>query len=247
MTQSMKIPAHIAIIMDGNGRWATSRNKPRYEGHLAGVEALRRTIKAASAWGVKVVTFYTFSTENWNRPTEEVDALMQLLDFYLIKELDSLVKDGVRFETIGDMSRLAEPIQQNIIHLKEATAHNDKITMVIALNYSARQELTYVNQCIAQEVAQGSLKPEEINESTIQKHLYTATLPEPDLLIRTGGEQRISNFLLWQICYTELYFTDIYWPDFDDQEFKRAIEEYNHRERRFGKTSQQIAEEQSPA
>ncbi|SUB78691.1 isoprenyl transferase [Porphyromonas macacae] len=242
--QEIKAPHHIAIIMDGNGRWAKKQNKPRYEGHAAGADALRHVLKAAADCGVKMLTVYAFSTENWSRPDDEVCALMELLGHYLVAEREQLKKDGVRFETIGDESRLSPNIQQSLAGLKEATAQNKRITLVVALNYSGRQELVRMVRRLAEKALQGEINPAEIDEAVIENELYTSRYPEPDLLIRTGGEQRISNFLLWQISYSELYFTEVFWPDFGPDDLLKAIEEYNCRERRFGKTSEQIAQEQ---
>lgn len=240
----MKVPHHVAIIMDGNGRWAKQHNKPRSEGHIAGADNLRTVLTAAANMGIKVLTVYAFSTENWGRPSDEVDALMRLLAQYLISEDEQMQKDGVQLCTIGDLSRLPEDVQEYLRQIKERTKNNHRISLVLALNYSSRSELVRVANLLADKVLSGKLKSGEITETDINAELYTSVFPEPDLLIRTGGEQRISNFLLWQISYAELYFTDTYWPDFNADELQKAIAEYNNRERRFGKTSEQIAEEQ---
>ena len=230
------IPQHIAIIMDGNGRWANERGKERSYGHQAGVEAVRRITSECTRLGVKYLTLYTFSTENWGRPADEVAALMGLVLSSLEDEI--FMKNNVRFRVIGDMKRLPDAVQQKLRETEEHTAKNDAMTMVVALSYSSRWEIT---EAVKQIVSEGQ---QDITEETISQHLTTNFMPDPDLLIRTGGELRISNYLLWQIAYSELYFCDTYWPDFDEAELHKAIESYQQRQRRFGKTEAQVENEQ---
>ena len=230
------IPQHIAIIMDGNGRWANERGKERSYGHQAGVEAVRRITSECTRLGVKYLTLYTFSTENWGRPADEVAALMGLVLSSLEDEI--FMKNNVRFRVIGDMKRLPDAVQQKLRETEEHTAKNDAMTMVVALSYSSRWEIT---EAVKQIVSEGQ---QDITEETISQHLTTSFMPDPDLLIRTGGELRISNYLLWQIAYSELYFCDTYWPDFDEAELHKAIESYQQRQRRFGKTEAQVENEQ---
>ena len=236
-----RIPEHIAIIMDGNGRWAKAQGLPRTAGHQQGVEIVKKITEEATRLGVKYLTLYTFSTENWNRPAAEVAALMGLILDHLEEEI--FMKNNVRFRVIGDQSRLPESVQKRLDECMERSAQNDKMTMVIALSYSSRWEITQAVKNIAQEVQEGKLSAGEVSEEVICKHLNTNFMPDPDLLIRTGGELRISNYLLWQCAYTELYFCDTFWPDFDEEEFCKAIVDYQSRERRFGKTSEQVAEQ----
>lgn len=233
-----RIPSHIAIIMDGNGRWAKSKGLPRTAGHQEGVETVRKVTEEAVRLGVKYLTLYTFSTENWNRPVEEVAALMDLVLTHLEDEI--FMKNNVRFRVIGDMTRIPELVKKRLNECMERTASYDKMTMVIALSYSSRWELTNATQQIADKVKNGILAPERITDETIREHLTTSFMPDPDLLIRTGGEYRISNYLLWQCAYTEFYFCDTYWPDFDEKELRKAIGDFQARERRFGKTSEQV-------
>ncbi len=234
MKNEKPIPQHIAIIMDGNGRWAKQRGKERAEGHIAGVESIRATIRAAKQHGVQFVTFYAFSTENWGRPTAEVDALMELMCYSVISETPALVEQGVRVRTIGDRSRFSEKVQQHLAKIEQDTAGGETLTMVLALNYSSRDELRRAVRQLAEQVKAGSLQPEAIDERTISAALDTAWYPDPDLVIRTSGEQRLSNFLLWQSAYAEFYFPEVLWPDFTEAEFARAIEVYQQRDRRFG-------------
>ena len=242
------IPQHIAIIMDGNGRWATERGRERSFGHQAGVEAVRRITSECTRLGVKYLTLYTFSTENWNRPADEISALMGLVLTSLEDEI--FMKNNVRFRVIGDMKRLPEEVQKKLWETMEHTAENDAMTMVVALSYSSRWEITDAMREIVRNVLQDwesgySEKEieERMTEETISQHLNTYFMPDPDLLIRTGGELRISNYLLWQIAYSELYFCDTYWPDFDEECLHKAIESYQSRQRRFGKTEEQVEEE----
>ena len=220
-----RIPAHVAIIMDGNGRWAKARGQHRSMGHQEGVEAVREITTTASNLGVRFLTLYTFSTENWNRPSDEVAALMGLL------------------RVIGEITRLPQEVLRALVGLEQRTANNSGMTMVLALSYSSRWEQTETMRRIARRVKGGDLRPEDITEDVISQELSTSFMPDPDLLIRTGGEQRLSNYLLWQSAYTELYFCDTFWPDFRSEEFYRAIVDYQGRERRFGKTSEQLTQE----
>ena len=229
-----RIPRHIAIIMDGNGRWAAERGKERSYGHQAGVEAVRRITSECTRLGVEYLTLYTFSTENWNRPDDEVAALMGLVLSSLEDEI--FMKNNVRFRVIGDVKRLPQVVQQKLRETEEHTASNTAMTMVVALSYSAKWELT--------EVSTGALSIEEIGEDTIAQHLSTSFMPDPELLIRTGGELRISNYMLWQIAYSELYFCNTYWPDFSEEELHKAIVSYQKRQRRFGKTEAQVENEE---
>ena len=235
------IPQHIAIIMDGNGRWAAERGKPRSYGHQAGVDAVRRITSECTRLGVKFLTLYTFSTENWNRPATEVAALMGLVLSSLEDEI--FMKNNVRFQVIGDIKRLPIEVQEKLQGTMDHTANNSAMTMVVALSYSSRWEITKAMHEIADEVKAGTLLAEDITEDTISKHMVTNFMPDPELLIRTGGEQRISNYLLWQIAYSELYFCDTYWPDFNEEDLHKAIENYQMRQRRFGKTEAQVEEE----
>ena len=234
MKNEKPIPQHVAIIMDGNGRWAKQRGKERTEGHIAGVESIRATIRAARNHGVKYVTFYAFSTENWGRPSAEVDALMELMCYSVISETPELVKQGVRVRTIGDRSRFSEKVQHHLAKIEQETAASDQLTMILALNYSSRDELRRAMQQMAAAVKEGTINPDEINEQRIASMLDTAAYPDPDLVIRTSGEQRLSNFLLWQSAYAEFYFPEVLWPDFGEEEFARALEVYAGRDRRFG-------------
>ena len=238
--QQVRIPRHIAIIMDGNGRWAKRQGMARMFGHRQGVETVHRITEAAAELGISYMTLYAFSTENWNRPKEEVDALMSLLVDTIAKETPTLMKNNVRLQTIGDLSRLPQTTRDNFVACIEETSGNTGLTLVIALSYSARWELIRATQQIAAKVKDGEMLLEDINEEVLGAYLTTSDMPDPDLLIRTSGELRISNFLLWQLAYSELYFTDCLWPEFTTDEFYRAIVDYQHRERRFGKTSEQI-------
>ena len=236
-----RVPKHIAIIMDGNGRWAKARGEKRTMGHIAGVETVRRITKTAKNVGVKFLTLYTFSTENWNRPAEEIEALMGLLLKNLEDEI--FMKNDVSFQVIGDLKRLPEAIQKKIQEMIERTSKNSSMCLVLALSYSSKSEIQNAVRQIAEEVKEGKLDANDINEEVIGKHLYTSFMPDPELLIRTGGEIRLSNYLLWQAAYSELYFCDTYWPDFSEDDFFKAIYDYQNRERRFGKTSEQVATE----
>ncbi|MBQ2402358.1 MAG: isoprenyl transferase [Prevotella sp.] len=235
------IPQHIAIIMDGNGRWATAKGKPRSYGHQAGVETVTRIATDCAQIGVKYLTLYAFSTENWNRPIDEVSALMGLVLTALEEEI--FMRNDIRFRVIGDRSRLPKDVNKKLADVEERTAANKTMTLIAALSYSSKWEITDAVKQIAQKVNAGELAAEDISDRTIDEHLQTAGIPDPDLLIRTGGEQRISNYLLWQIAYSELYFTNIYWPDFNEEHLHLAIEDYQKRQRRYGKTEEQIENE----
>jgi undecaprenyl diphosphate synthase len=251
-----RIPQHIAIIMDGNGRWATERGKDRSFGHQAGVDAVRCITSECTRLGVKYLTLYTFSTENWNRPSDEISALMGLVLSSLEDEI--FMKNNVRFRVIGDVKRLPDDVRQKLHETEEHTAKNDAMTMVVALSYSSRWEITEAVRKIVSEVHDmeelpqnilknwktGGIRAEDITEDVISQHLCTNFMPDPDLLIRTGGELRISNYLLWQIAYSELYFCDTYWPDFDEACLHEAIASYQRRQRRFGKTEAQVEAEE---
>ena len=238
--QQDRIPRHVAIIMDGNGRWAKRQGLARMFGHRQGVETVHRITEAAAELGIEYLTLYAFSTENWNRPKEEVDALMVLLVDTIVKETPVLMKNNVRLQTIGDLSRLPQATRDKFVECISTTSQNTGLTMVVALSYSARWEMIQMVKQIATKVQNGQLLVEDIDEDTVSGHMTTAQIPDPDLLIRTSGELRISNFLLWQLAYSELYFTDCLWPEFTNEEFYHAIVDYQGRERRFGKTSEQI-------
>lgn len=233
-----RIPRHIAIIMDGNGRWASEREKPRSYGHQAGVDTVRRITSEATRLGIKFLTLYTFSTENWNRPADEVSALMGLVLSSLEDEI--FMKNNVRFRVVGDRSRLPQNVQQKLQETEEHTINNSAMTMVVALSYSSRWELTNAMKEVALEVKEGKLNIDDITEATMESHLVTSFMPDPELLIRTGGEVRVSNYMLWQIAYSELYFCETYWPDFDEEDLHNAILSYQKRQRRFGKTEEQV-------
>ena len=234
METGRKIPQHIAIILDGNGRWAKAKGMPRNYGHTAGARNVETVCQAAHDLGVKYVTMYAFSTENWNRPEGEVEALMKLLESYMKNCIKTADKNNMRVRVIGDTTRLSERFQERIRELEAASAKNDGLNLQIAINYGSRDEMTRAMRRMSEDVAAGKRKPEEITESVFEEYLDTAGIPDPDLLIRTSGELRLSNFLLWQLAYSEFYFTDVPWPDFHKEELERAIEAYNKRDRRFG-------------
>lgn len=234
MNTKKRIPRHVAIIMDGNGRWASLRSKERYEGHAAGVEPVRASLRAAVRQGVEFLTLYAFSTENWGRPAREVDTLMELLCESVVNETPELQRQGVRIRTIGERNRLSERVREHLAQAETLTAGGKRLTVIVALNYSSRDEITRAMRRIAGRVAAGTLTPEQITEQTIAGALDTAEFPDPDLIIRTSGECRLSNFLLWQASYAEFYFPEVLWPDFTEEDFDRAIEEYARRDRRFG-------------
>ena len=231
------IPKHIAFIMDGNGRWAKEHGLPRSAGHREGAERVRDIVEAASELGVKVVTFFAFSTENWSRPKSEIEILMRYLEHYLDREIKQLHKNNVRFLVIGGGDPLPKYLQKRIRQAEELTRDNKKLTLALALNYGSRQEIVEAAKRFAVDVSIGKLKPEELDTKRFSRYLYTAGLLDPDLLVRTSGEMRISNFLLWQLSYAELYFPDKYWPDFRRADLVEAIEEYQRRERRFGRVN----------
>ncbi|MCD8263901.1 MAG: isoprenyl transferase [Tannerellaceae bacterium] len=235
-----RLPKHVAIIMDGNGRWAKARGKGRSFGHQEGVVSVRKIVEAVSRLGLKYLTVYTFSTENWNRPQAEVQTLMSLLVTAIHRETPDLMKNNVRLMAVGNLERLPQEAYQTLQQCIEETSSNTGTTLVLALSYSARWEITHALQQIAREILDGKITPNDITEAVVSDYLTTKGIPDPDLLIRTGGEKRISNFLLWQLSYAEFYFTDMYWPDFREEELYEAILYYQDRERRFGKTSEQL-------
>ena len=237
-----KLPSHVAIIMDGNGRWARQRNLDRIFGHQQGVNAVRTIIEAASELQIRYLTLYAFSTENWGRPNEEVSALMGIMVDSLNKETDTLLKNNICLKTIGDVDRLAADVRERLFETIRLTSVCTGLNLVVALSYSSRWEITEAARRISAEVASGNLDPDSINEAYFEKHLTTWGIPDPELMIRTSGELRISNFLLWQLAYTELYFTEKLWPDFGKEDFYKAIIDFQKRERRFGKTSEQVLE-----
>lgn len=235
-----RLPRHVAIIMDGNGRWAKAKGKDRSFGHQEGVVSVRKIMDAVTQLGLKYLTLYTFSTENWNRPEEEVQALMSLLVSAIHRETLDMMKKNVRLTAIGDLSRLREDAYNTLQECIDTTSANTGTTLVLALSYSSRWEITRAARQLAQEVLEQKINPNDITEAMVSDHLTTKNIPDPDLLIRTGGEKRISNFLLWQLSYAEFFFTDVFWPDFREEELYEAILYYQQRERRFGKTSEQL-------
>ena len=234
----MKIPQHVAIILDGNGRWAKSKGMPRNYGHAQGSKNVERICEEAWRMGIKYLTVYAFSTENWNRPKDEVDALMKLLRNYMKTCLKTAAKNDMKVRVIGDIEPLDEDIKKRISELEAATVDNGGLNFTIALNYGSRDEMTRAAKRMAQDCVAGKLSPEMIDESVFESYLDTHGIPDPDLLIRTSGEQRLSNYLLWQLAYSEFYFTDVPWPDFTKDELVKAVEEYNHRHRRFGRVEE---------
>lgn len=235
-----RLPRHVAIIMDGNGRWAKAKGKDRSFGHQEGVVSVRKIMDAVTQLGLKYLTLYTFSTENWNRPEEEVQALMSLLVSAIHRETPDMMKKNVRLTAIGDLSRLREDAYNTLQECIDTTSANTGTTLVLALSYSSRWEITRAARQLAQEVLEQKINPNDITEAMVSDHLTTKNIPDPDLLIRTGGEKRISNFLLWQLSYAEFFFTDVFWPDFREEELYEAILYYQQRERRFGKTSEKL-------
>lgn len=235
-----KLPKHIAVIMDGNGRWAKQQGKHRIFGHSNGVKAVRETSEACAELGVKYLTLYAFSTENWNRPQEEVGALMELLLKTVRLELKTLMKNDIRLRAIGNLEALPKATLRELNDAISKTAENKRMDLILALSYSGKSELTKAIQKISADVVSGKINEKDISEELISQYLYTTNIPDPELLIRTSGEKRISNFLLWQLAYSELYFTDLYWPDFNKQELYKAIIDFQQRQRRFGKTGEQI-------
>ena len=235
-----RLPGHLAIIMDGNGRWAKQRGKLRVFGHEHGVQAVRRTVETSARLGIGYLTLYAFSTENWNRPKMEVDTVMGLLVSSLRKEFESLNKNNIRLRAIGRLETLPKKVYSELQEAIEQTSGNTGMTLTVALSYGSREELTSAFKAISVKVKNNIISPEKIDETIINDHLYTRDLPDVDLLIRTSGEHRISNFLLWQIAYAELYFTEVFWPDFGEEHLFEAVKSYQNRERRFGKTSEQL-------
>jgi undecaprenyl diphosphate synthase len=239
-----RLPGHIAIIMDGNGRWARQRGKDRIFGHQQGVNSVREVIESATELKVKYLTLYAFSTENWGRPDDEISALMGIMVQSLNNETDTMVKNNIRLQAIGDVNRLAEDVRKRLYETIDLTAGSDGLTLIIALSYSSRWEILNATRKLAEDVKNDKLEAAEIGEKDFEKYLTTYGIPDPELMIRTSGELRISNFLLWQLAYTELYFTELLWPDFGKEEFYKAIIDFQRRERRFGKTSEQVLEKE---
>ncbi|HEY4202264.1 MAG TPA: isoprenyl transferase [Devosiaceae bacterium] len=237
----LRIPRHLGVIMDGNGRWARARGKLRTEGHIAGVRALRRLVELSTRYGVKHVTAFSFSSENWTRPRDEVNFILGLVRRFVASDLEQLVRNNVHVRIIGKREELDEGMQRLIANAETRTANNTGLELIIAFNYGGKAEITDATRRIAEAVQAGRLKPEDISEATIERELYTAGTPDPDLIIRTSGERRFSNFLLWQSAYSELVFIDEYWPDFDEDIFVRVLEEYSGRERRFGGVEAQVS------
>ena len=237
-----RLPQHVAIIMDGNGRWAEQRNKPRLFGHKAGADSVRDIVKTARELGIKVLTLYAFSSENWNRPAKEVSGLMSILKKFLVSELTRMQKNDIRLSCIGELERLPDGVRQALVDSMRKTADNTAMILNLALSYGARDELARAARFLAEACVAGKMSVEEITSDVVSSQLYTANLPDPDLLIRTGGEARLSNFLLWQLSYAEIYFTDIMWPDFRKGTFLQAILDFQKRERRYGRTGAQLSE-----
>lgn len=235
-----RLPSHIAVIMDGNGRWAKERGKQRIFGHQSAIQSVRDVSEGCAELGVKYLTLYAFSTENWNRPAAEVGGLMTLLSQTIKNEISTLNKNSIKLNAIGDLQSLPKANYEQLMRAIDNTSHNTRMTLTLALSYSGRWDLTQASRRMAKDAAEGKLNPEEINDTTISNYLSTAGMPDPELMIRTSGEERISNFLLWELAYSELYFTPKYWPDFRKPDLYEAILNYQHRERRFGKTSEQM-------
>ncbi len=232
---SQNLPNHVAVIMDGNGRWATQQKLPRVAGHRQGAKTLKELLRCCKDWGINILTAYAFSTENWRRPTEEVDFLMLLFEKMLRRELGEMHREGVRINFVGDLSALPKVLQNEMQRSMLETSNNKDVLFNVAVNYGSRKEIINACRQVAELVAKGEIKPEDIDDNLIEKNLYTADIPAPDLLIRTSGEKRLSNFLLWQMAYSEMYFTDTLWPDFNRAAFQEALSSYQNRERRFGK------------
>lgn len=242
-TDLVHIPRHVAIIMDGNGRWAESRSLARIRGHEAGVDSVRSVTRACRRMGVKALTLYSFSTENWSRPSAEVEGLMSLLVRYLQEERNEILGNGIRLTASGEVDRLPLAVRTALKVMMKLSSSADDMVLNLALSYGSRQELVRAVQAVARDVERGALKPEAIGEADIERHLYTAGLPDPDLVIRSSGEMRLSNFLLWQVAYSELYVTDVLWPDFREEHLFEAFRAYGNRQRRFGKTGAQLRED----
>jgi undecaprenyl diphosphate synthase len=234
MSEKRSIPKHVAIIMDGNGRWAKQRGLERQEGHIAGAEAVSAVVRAAAKAGVDYVTLYTFSTENWGRPEAEINAIMELFCYMVASRAEELAEQGVRVKIMGERSRFSEKVLSKIDDIEQTTAQGKRLTLILAFNYSSRREMLLATQAIARRVAAGEIRVEDIDEAMFSASLMTADVPDPDLIIRTSGEYRLSNFLLWQASYSELYFPEVLWPDFGEEDFNRALEMYAGRERRYG-------------
>ena len=241
LSEKDRLPRHVAVIMDGNGRWAQRRGLSRIEGHKRGKEAVRKIVEASRELGLSYLTLYAFSSENWQRPPHEVRALMGLLNRYLRTEMRRMMRYDIRLRAIGNLERLPANVRKSLLDAGDATRANTGLTVVLAVSYSAREEIVSAVQALARDVHAGRLDPRRINEQTVERFLWTSDIPAPDLLIRTSGEFRVSNFMLWQLAYTELYVTDTLWPDFDREAFEHALAEYQHRDRRFGRTSEQFA------
>ncbi len=235
-----RLPHHIAIIMDGNGRWAVQRNRPRLFGHKAGADSVRAIVESSLELGVKALTLYAFSSENWNRPEQEVNGLMGILKTYLAAELSQMQKNGIQLRCTGDISKLPESPRNTLVNSIKATSENSRFILNLALSYGSRDEIVRAAKLLAKRCVDGDITPDQITPEHFEEHLYTAGLPDPDLLIRTGGEARLSNFLLWQASYSEIYFTETMWPDFRRYQYLQAIADFQHRERRFGRTSAQL-------
>jgi len=235
MAESASVPRHIAVIMDGNGRWANSRGLPRKAGHRAGAEAVREAVEICQDLGIEYLTLYAFSSENWNRPQDEVDSLMKLLERFLKTKAREIAKKNVRLKAIGRLNLLPERVRRELDQVVEDTKNNDNLTLVLALSYGSREEIVDAAKAIAQKASSGEISPEDIDGDTISKHLYTSEIPDPDLLIRTSGELRLSNFLLWQLSYAEIFISQRNWPDFRKEDFQQAVQEYARRNRRFGR------------
>jgi undecaprenyl diphosphate synthase len=241
---SNKLPSHVAVIMDGNGRWARQRGLDRIYGHQQGVNAVREVIETAAELKIRFLTLYAFSTENWARPDEEVSALMGIMVQSLSNETDTLLKNNISLRAIGDMDRLSDNVRERLVETIKLTSASTGLNLIIALSYSSRWEITMAARRMSAEVKKGKINPDSVTEDDFEKYLTTAGIPDPELMIRTSGELRISNFLLWQVAYTELYFTETLWPDFGKDDFYKAIIDFQKRERRFGKTSEQVSEKQ---
>ena len=241
LSEKDRLPRHVAVIMDGNGRWAQRRGLSRIEGHKRGKEAVRKIVEASRELGLSYLTLYAFSSENWQRPPHEVRALMGLLNRYLRTEMRRMMRYDIRLRAIGNLERLPANVRKSLMDAVDATRANTGLTVILAVSYSAREEIVSAVQALAQDVHAGRLDPRRIDEQTVERFLWTSDIPAPDLLIRTSGEFRVSNFMLWQLAYTELYVTDTLWPDFDREAFEHALAEYQHRDRRFGRTSEQFA------
>ena len=242
MSEKRSIPKHVAIIMDGNGRWAKQRGKERHEGHIAGAEAVNAVVRSAAKAGVDYVTLYTFSTENWGRPEAEINAIMELFCYMVASRAEELAKEGVSVKIMGERTRFSEKVLSMIDHIESTTAEGKLLTLILAFNYSSRREMVFAAQELARRAVAGEIKVEDINEQLFSDSLMTAEVPDPDLIIRTSGEYRLSNFLLWQASYSELYFPEVLWPDFSEEDFNRALDIYAGRERRFGLVTQDNVE-----